>query len=61
MLLKMAINVTKCSTAEVQYGKSTSTRTAAIIHFRATLTDRMILCMCINSSMAFNTAPYAMT
>jgi len=29
MLLTMAANATKCSTFEVQYGKSTSTRTTA--------------------------------
>jgi len=32
MLLKMAINATICSTFEVQYGKSTSSRTSAIRH-----------------------------
>jgi len=32
MLLKMAVNVTICSTFEVQYGKSTSSRTTAIEH-----------------------------
>jgi len=32
MLLKMAVNETVCSTFEVQYGKSTSTRTTAIRH-----------------------------
>jgi len=42
MLLTVAANATKFSTFEVQYGKSTSTRTAAIRHFRATLTDRVI-------------------
>jgi len=42
MLLKMAVNATICSTVEVQYGKSTSTRTTAVRHFRATLTDRVI-------------------
>jgi len=61
MLLKMDVNATKCSTFAVQYGKSTSTRTAAIIHFRATLTDRVISRMRTNSSAAFNTALYAMT
>jgi len=35
-------NATKCSTFEVQYGKSMSTRTTAIRHFRATLTERVI-------------------
>jgi len=33
MLLTMAANAIKCSTFEVQYGKSTSTRTTAIRHF----------------------------
>ena len=33
MLLKMAVNETMCSNFEVQYGKSTSTRTTAIRHF----------------------------
>ena len=33
MLLKMAVNATICSTFEVQYGKSTSTKTTAIRHF----------------------------
>ena len=42
MLLKMAVNATICSTFEVQYGKSTSTRTTAVRHFRATLTDLVI-------------------
>ena len=42
MLLKMAVSETKCSTFEVQYGKSTSTRTTAMRHFRATLTERVI-------------------
>ena len=31
-LLKMAVNATICSTFEVQYGKSTSTKTTAIGH-----------------------------
>ena len=35
-------NATKCSTFEVQYDKSTSTRTTAIRHFRVTLTERVI-------------------
>jgi len=35
-------NATKCSTFEVQYDKSTSTRTTAIRHFRATLTEGVI-------------------
>ena len=48
MLLTVAGNATKCSTFEVQYGKSTSTRTTAIRHFRATLTERVILRMCSN-------------
>jgi len=30
MLLKMAVNATVCSAFEVQYGKSTSSRTTAI-------------------------------
>ena len=42
MLLEVAGNATKCSTFEVQYGKSTSTRTTAITHFRATLTERVV-------------------
>jgi len=42
MLLTMAGNATKCSTFEVQYGKSTSTRMTAIRNFRATLTERVI-------------------
>jgi len=33
MLLKMAASAIKCSTFEVQYGKSTSTRTTAIKYF----------------------------
>jgi len=32
MLLRMAVNETMCSTFEVKYGKSTSTRTTAIGH-----------------------------
>jgi len=32
MLLKMAVNATICSTFEVQYGISTSSRTTAIGH-----------------------------
>ena len=48
----MAVNATKCSTFD---GKSTSTRTTAISHFRATLTDRVISRMRTNSSTAFNT------
>ena len=32
MLLKMAVNAAICSTFEVQYGKSTSTRATAIGH-----------------------------
>ena len=32
MLLKMAVNTIKCSTFEVQYGKSTASRTTAIGH-----------------------------
>ena len=36
VLLTVAANATKCLTLEVQYGKSTSTRTTAIRHFRAT-------------------------
>jgi len=32
MLLKMTVNVTICSTFEVQFGKSTSTRTTTIRH-----------------------------
>ena len=48
MLLKMAVNATKCSTFKVQYGKSTSTRTTAIRHLRATITDRVISHMCTN-------------
>ena len=42
MLLKMAVNATICSTFEVQCGKSMSTRTTAVRHFRATLTDLVI-------------------
>jgi len=42
MLMTMAVNATICSSAEVQYGKSTSTKTTAIRRFRATLTDRVI-------------------
>ena len=42
MLLTVTGNATKSSTFEVQYGKSTSTRTTAIRHFRATLTERVI-------------------
>jgi len=42
MLLTMAANATKWSTFVVQYGKSTSSRTTAIWHFRATLTERVI-------------------
>jgi len=61
MLLLMAANATKCSTFEVQYGKSTSTRTTAIRHFRATLIDHVISRMHTNSCTAFNTALYAMT
>jgi len=53
MLLKMAVNATKCSTFEVQCRKLTSTRTTAIRHFRATLTDRVISRMRTNSSTAF--------
>jgi len=55
MLLKMAVNATKCSTFEVQCGKSTST---AIRHFKATLTDHVIsrMRMRSNSSTAFNSA-----
>jgi len=53
MLVKMAVNAPICSTFEVQYGKSTSTRTTAI------RTDRVI--SRTNSCMAFNTALYAMT
>jgi len=34
MLLKMAVNATICLTFEVQYGKSTSTRTTAISHLK---------------------------
>jgi len=34
MLLKMAVNATVCSAFEVQYGKSTSSRTTAIGHLR---------------------------
>jgi len=52
MLLKIAVNATKCSTFEVQYGKSSSTRTTAIRHFRVTLTDRVISRMRTNSSTA---------
>ena len=51
----------KCTTFEVQYDKSMSTRTAAIRDFRATLTDHVISLMCTNSSTAFNTVLYAMT
>jgi len=61
MLQKMAVNATKCSTFEVQYGKLTSTRTTAIRHFKATLTVSVISCMRTNSSTAFNTALCAMT
>jgi len=42
ILLNMTVNATICLTIEVQYGKSTSTRTTAIRHFRATLTERVI-------------------
>ena len=42
ILLTIAANATKCLTFEVQYGKSTSTRTTAIRHFKATLTGRVI-------------------
>jgi len=42
MSLTTAANEIKCSTFEVQCGKSTLTRTTAIRHFRATLTDRVI-------------------
>jgi len=42
ILLTVAGNATKCSTFEVQYGKSTSTGTTTIRHFRATLTERVI-------------------
>jgi len=42
MLLNMAVNATICSTFEVQYGKSSSTKTTVIRHFRATLTNRVI-------------------
>jgi len=36
ILLTVAANATKCSTFEVRYDKSTSTRTTAIRHFRTT-------------------------
>ena len=52
MLLKMAVNATKCSSFEVQYVQSTSTGTTAIRHFRATLTDRVISRMRTNSPTA---------
>jgi len=42
MLLTMAANATKSSTFEVQYGELTPTRTTAIRHFRAALTERVI-------------------
>jgi len=61
MLLKMAVNATGCSTFEVQYVKSTSTRTTAIRPFRGTLTDRVISRMRTNSYTAFNTALWALT
>jgi len=48
MLLTVAGSATKCSTFEVQYGKSTSTRTTAIRHYRTTLTERLILRMRTN-------------
>jgi len=50
-----------CSTFEVQCGIPTSTRTTAIRHLRATLTERVISRMLKNSSTVFNTALYAMT
>jgi len=59
MLLKMAVNATIWSTFEVQYGKSTLTKAAAIRHFMTTLTDRMISRMHTSSTAAFNTALYA--
>ena len=52
MLLTMAANATKCSTFEIQYGKSTSTRRTAIRHCCANLTDRVISRMHTNSSTA---------
>jgi len=61
MLLIMTANAAKCSTFEVQYGKSTSTKTSAIRHITATLTDRVISRMRTNLSMAFNTELYALT
>ena len=61
MLLNMTVNATIYSTFKVNYGKSSSTRTTAIRHFSATLTDRVISRMRRNSFTAFNTALYAMT
>jgi len=55
MLLKMAVNATICSTFEVQYGKSTSTRTTAIRHLVAPSMDHLISRMRRNSCV--NTGP----
>ena len=41
-IAKITANATICSTFEVQYGIPTTTRTTAIRHFRATLTDHVI-------------------
>ena len=56
MLLKMAVNAAICSTFEVQYDKSTSTRTTAIGHL-----GHVISRMRTNQFTVFNTALYAMT
>jgi len=56
MLLKMVVNATICSTFEVQYGKSTSTRTTAIRHLVAPSMDHLISRMRRNSCV--NTGPW---
>jgi len=54
MLLKMAVNVTTCSTFKVQYGKSTSSRTTTIRHFRATLTEPGSFCAWVQHAKSKN-------
>ena len=57
MLLKMAVNETVCSTFEVQYGKSTSTRTTAIRHL-GHLQHITWFRACAESHASFITGPW---
>ena len=60
MLLKMATNATICSTFEVQYGTSTSSRTTAIGHLGYLINRSLDFAHAHKLIYGFSTAMYAM-